>query len=444
MKLLWAVLLLASAPRLLAQDSIVVIDPDAPADTSDRAMPSELIRRLITIYNDPKTTRLWGDVDLPAESRLTATVAVYRGSVRIAGRLDGSLTVINGSVLLLPGGSVTGDVLVVGGRISVGEGATIGGARQELWDAAPVVRSPEGTLVVRERRRLPNLTAASRSFESGPLRATVLLGTEGTYNRVEGLPIVFGPGLQYRFNADVSARLDIRGILRSAADEDKLRDDFGYFARAELRINGSKGIGLGARAYSTVSPIEDQPLSRNEVGWSAFLFQRDQRDYFLRKGVGTYLYTYPRRSLRLELSVRYDKEQSVRANDPWSLFRNSDRWRPNPLVDDGHYITSGLSVEFDSRNDQDFTTSGWFVRTDFERSWSNDVAPVLLPVSVRSPIPTGGDFQFNTLKFDIRRYNRIGSNLRLNARVMGNGHAGGDPLPIQRRVSLGGSDLMPG
>ena len=31
----------------------------------------------------------------------------------------------------------------------------------------------------------------------------------------------------------------------------------------------------------------------------------------------------------------------MRATDPWSLLRNSDRWRRNPLIDDGHYFTTG-------------------------------------------------------------------------------------------------------
>lgn len=444
MRLWLAGMLLLAAPKLWAQDSVVVIDPDAVPDSAERAsMPDALVRRLLAIYNDPGTTRLWGDVDLPAQSRLTGTVAVYRGSVRIAGTLDGSLTVINGSLAVLSGGSVSGDVLVVGGRITLGEGATIGGSRQELWDAAPVVRSPEGSLVLRERRRFPNLTAASRSFQSGRLRTTILLGTEGTYNRVEGLPIVFGPMLQWQFNPDVSLRLDVRGILRTTSDGDKLREDFGYFARTELRL-GARGIGVGVRVYSTIGAIEDHPLSRDEVGWSAFLFQRDQHDYFLQKGIGGYLYGFPNRRLRLEASLRRDKEESVRANDPWSLFRNSDRWRPNPLIDDGHYVTAGLAIDFDSRNDREYPTSGWLIQTQLERSWSNDVAPVLLPTAVRPPIPTAGNYAFNRISFDVRRYNRLGANLRLNARLIGNGYAGGDPLPLQRRASLGGPDLMPG
>jgi hypothetical protein len=443
-RLMLGVMLLSWAPMLRAQDSVIVIDPDAAPDTADRqAMPDEMVRRLLNIYNDPATTRLWGDVDLPAGSRMSGTFAVYRGSVRLAGSLDGSLTIINGSLLMLPGSSISGDVLVVGGRITTSSGATIGGRQEEHWDAAPLVRSVEGILVQRERRRFPALPAARRSFQTGALRATVLLGTDGTYNRVEGVPIVFGPQLEYRFNNQFTGRLDVRGILRTAADDDQLREDFGYFARAELRINGPRGMGVGARTYSVVSAIEEQPLSRVEVGWSAFLFQRDQHDYFLQKGVTGYLFAFPTRQLRFEASLRYDKEESVRDNDPWSLFRNTDRWRPNPLIDDGKYTTAGISLELDTRNDHDVPSSGWWLRTLVERSWSNDVAPIALPVTIRTAIPTA-DYAFNRVTFDFRRYNRIAANLQVNARLSGSGYAGGDPLPIQRRVSLGGSDLMPG
>ena len=445
MKRFLLLLVMLIAPDLRAQDSVIVIDPDAAPDTADReTMPDALVRRLLGLYNAPGTTRFWGDVDVPENGRLSGTIAVYRGSVRLAGRLEGSLTIINGSLLMLPGSSVTGDVLVVGGRITTNGDAAIGGRREEHWDAAPVVRSAEGILIQRERRRFPALTTARRSFQTGSLRATILLGTDGTYNRVEGVPIVFGPQLEYRFNNQLTGRLDVRGILRTASDDDQLREDFGYFGRAELRINGSRGVGIGTRAYSLVSPIEEHPLSRDEVGWSAFLFQRDQRDYFLQKGITGYIYAYLSRQLRLEAALRHDKEESVRANDPWSLFRNSDRWRPNPLIDDGHYTTAGLTIELDTRNDDDLPTSGWWIRTVLERSWSNDVAPIALPASVRNAIPTAGDYAFNRATLDIRRYNRIAANLQMGTRLFASGYAGGDPLPIQRRVSLGGSDFLPG
>lgn len=439
--------LLVLAAPLRAQDTVIVIDPDAAtADSADRqGLPDELIQRLLAVYNDSTTTRFWGDVDLTRESRLTGTIAVYRGSVRLAGTLDGSLTVINGSLLLLPGAEITGNVLVVGGDLSVGEGTRIGGHQEVYWDAAPVVRSPSGELVRRERRGLPELTTAQRSFRSGPLRATLVLGTDGTYNRVEGLPIVFGPTLDLKLSRTLSTRFDARGILRTAGDNDLLREDFGYSGRLELRVGGSRGAGIGAQAYSIVNGIEHRPLVRSEVGWSAFLFQRDQWDYFLRKGLGGYVYGYPARALRLELGVRRDKESSVRANDPWSLFRNSDRWRPNPLIDDGHYVTATLSVELDTRNNSEIPASGWWIHAGVERNWGDeDVAPVSLPTTVRAPIPTDGHYTFDRLEIDLRRYNQLASNLRLAGRVLAAGWIGGDPLPIQRRVSLGGSDPMPG
>ena len=46
---------------------------------------------------------------------------------------------------------------------------------------------------------------------------------------------------------------------------------------------------------------------------------------------------------------------------------------------------------------------------------------------------------------DLRRYDRIGWNGQLSLRAVGAGIVGdNDPLPIQRRLSLGGPDPMPG
>ena len=64
-------LLLALAPALAAQDSVIVIDPDAPAaDSLERVgPPPEVVAELIEFYNDSSTTRVQGDVTFPAGSR---------------------------------------------------------------------------------------------------------------------------------------------------------------------------------------------------------------------------------------------------------------------------------------------------------------------------------------------------------------------------------------
>jgi hypothetical protein len=180
------------------------------------------------------------------------------------------------------------------------------------------------------------------------------------------------------------------------------------------------------------------------VGWSAFLLQRDYRDYFDRRGYGGLAWVQVTRPLRLELSRRRDDERTVRATDPWSLFRNSDRWRRNPPIDDGHYITTGIRLDLDTRNERYLPSTGWLIQARFEHSSSGDVAPVLLPRVVRPDLPLGRRYAFDRLFFDVRRYSRITPSLRVNARLRADGWVDGDRFPVQRRVSLGGPDLMPG
>jgi hypothetical protein len=305
-----------------------------------------------------------------------------------------------------------------------------------------VLRTPAGTLVLRERRRgLGELAQARTSFQTGRVRTTLLLATGGTYNRIEGLPILFGPSFELRPTRRTLARLDVRGMLRTAGEGSRLSSDFGYGVRAELRFPGG---GLAGRVYSEVAPFEDQPLSGSENGWSAFLLQRDYRDWFERRGGGGAAWVQPTRALRFELSLRRDGEYSLRATDPWSLLRNSDRWRRNPLSDDGHYFTTGLQLDLDTRNDRDLPSTGWLLRARYEHSTSDDVAPVTLPETVRPPIPAGGGYGFDRLTLDLRRYSRLTPGLRVNTRLRADGWIGGDRLPIQRRVSLGGPDLLPG
>ena len=445
-RVLGLLLVLAACPAVAAaQDSVIVINPDAPgADSGLTGLPPEILQELLDRWNDSATVRLAGGLNLPAGARLSGSIASYRGTLRIGGEIEGSLTVINGDLVLLPGARVTGDILVAGGRLSTAETAVHEGEARVFWDAAPVTRQSDGTLVVRERRRpIGSLATAERTFQAGRIATTLRLTTTQTYNRIEGLGIVFGPAFEWRPNPGLAASLDLRGILRTAPDNSPFRRDLGWIIRTDWRFEGSRGWGLGARTYSVISGIEEHTLPRDEIGWNAFLFQRDNRDYFSSEGVGGSGYVYLSSRLRLDGTLRYEKQGSVRANDPWSLFRDSDRWRPNPLVDDGHYTILGLSAAYDSRNATSDPSSGWWLRGSVEHASSDDVAPVALPRAVRSALPTS-DYAFNRFTLELRRYNRISPEVQLNARLWAGGWLSGDPLPIQRRVSLGGTDLLPG
>src|SRR5207247_1989881 len=136
-------------------------------------------------------------------------------------------------------------------------------------------------------------------------------------------------------------------------------------------------------------------------------------------------------------------QSTVRARDPWTVFRNDQAWRPNPPIDDGHYTTLAGTVTFDTRNDRLDPTAGWFLRARFENSRSEDVTPQTgVPAAVRGPIPTDGSYAFSRLFVDFRRYTRVSPSGRVNLRVFAGGWIGGDPLPLQQRLSIGGSDPL--
>src|SRR5262249_39577119 len=185
---------LLASPLLAPDTTVVEIRPTKAANDTTPGAAADVIQRVIAIYNDPGTTRLSGSFTLPVGARLVARVAIFRGTLRVNGTLQGPVTVINGDLIIGTSGTVDGDVVVVGGRIDQRPGGIHLGWEETYDGLAPVFRQPSGLLAIRSRGpQLGNLASASKSFQTGRVTTTLSLGTGRTYNRVEGLPILFGP-----------------------------------------------------------------------------------------------------------------------------------------------------------------------------------------------------------------------------------------------------------
>lgn len=446
-----AILALTVAPlrAAVAQDSVIVIDPDAPAaPVAQRpGLPQEVLQRALAFFNDSATTRLEGGVTLPAGARLAGAVGVWSGPLRVGGTIEGPVLVVNGDLEIISGGTIQGEILVVGGRVLGDTAGALLGRVEAYPDAAALIRLADGSLAVRDRRRpLLDFGGAQRSFQVGKVLTTLFLSTGGTYDRVEGLPITLGPRFVYRPAPDRTLSLDLLGVIRTAGDPTELGEEVGYDAHFDLSDGSNRhhGWGIGARGSQLIRAIEDQPLSRSEIGWSTLLLHRDYRDYFLNEGVALYGFYWAGSSLRIDGGWRTERQRSVPANDPWTVFRSDEDWRPNPLIDDGRFKTTHLGLTYDTRNEGELANSGMLVRLHWERSASEDVAPVDLPITVRGSIPTDGSYAFSRIWLDARAYNRLTPSMRLNLRLAGGGWFGGDPLPLQQRLSLGGPGVMPG
>lgn len=437
-------LLLGAALPAAAQDTAIVIHPDSGVRLAGRVLPRIVAEEAVRLYNAATTTRLVGRSVLPGSNAWRGDVAVRNGPALIAGRVEGTLLVINGDAVLQAGAEITGSLVVLGGIATVPDDARVLGEIRQYREPLPYRIVGEGIeYTPNARSRFPTL-GVQRPRATSDSRSSVTIATGGTFNRVEGLPIVFGPLFDWRVGAQSRVRVDALGVLRSAGDLSDSRSDLGYLVRAEARFGEARGVGAGVRAYDVVAPVEDWGLRPQEVGWEAFLFHRDYRDYYLSKGIAGYVFAQ-QRPLTLGFELRRDWQTSVAARDPWTVFRSDQPWRPNPPVDDGHYVTVGLSATLDSRNDVDNPTSGWYVRGLVASSRSRDVAPqVGIPATVRDPIPMDGSYRFERFQVDARRYTRVSPAGRVNLRLFAAGHLGGDPLPLQHRVSLGGPDPMAG
>jgi hypothetical protein len=446
MRTILPVVLALLLPALAAaQDTAIVINPESTtAAQGPREIPQNVALAAVRFFNAATTTRLVGRSELPPGNAWIGDVAVRNGSVSLAGRIDGSLLVINGDAMLDSMAHVTGNVTVLGGAIRRAPGAVVGGESHEYPEL--LAYRAEGdriALAANPRRRIPFL-GARRTWAGIESRSSLTLATGGTFNRVEGLPIVFGPEFGWRVREGVGVRLDALGVLRSVGSLAGQPGNLGYIVNGELRSGTTRGVGVAVRAASVVAPVESWGLGAAEVGWAAFLFQRDYRDYYFARGVHGRVFAQPAQPLTLSLDLGYDWQTSVASRDPWTVLRNKDPWRPNPPIDAGHYTTLTSRIIFDSRNDHDQPTTGWLIDAHLSHSWAPDVSPAALPVAVRPGIPTDGSYAFSRLFLDVRRYTRVSPSGRVNLRVVTGGWLGGDPLPLQQRLSVGGSAPLPG
>ncbi|AHG90133.1 hypothetical protein J421_2596 [Gemmatirosa kalamazoonensis] len=443
LRLLLAVLL--AAPALRAQ----VSERDEPS------LPRDVARAVVELYNAPTTTRVVGPLTVDSGRTITGDVASLGGPVTVAGHITGRLLAINADVTFQRGARVDGDVTVVGGIVDGRGQAFIGGElqihRQVLYfhrDGERIVaETPEEEGTMRWWRWLSG--GARRNY------AGLTVTSAHTYNRVEGLPIMVGPTLVHS-SGPLRARIDAFVIYRTSGGFDGAKDSasVGHLVKTELAFGRSRGIRVGARLYDEIAPVESWQLGDGEVGLATFFLHRDFRDYYGRHGGTAYASLHAGDDRTLTLSLGDQRWASRAARDPWTLFRNTASWRPNPQLDDARMHVANATVHIDTRNDEATPWAGWYLDADYEHGVGDvttfgpvaaDVSPVFSPV----PLPGARDAKPGRHRYargflDARRYNRLSPDVQLNARLVLGGWLAGDPLPLERRLSVSGPGALPG
>ncbi len=435
-----ALLVVANVPTGAAAQS----RPRANSDRTQRLgnLPREIAVEAAAVWNARATRRVRGDFTLAANDTVLGDVAVLSGRVELAGTVTGQVMAINSSVLLLPSGRVRGGLTVIGGRLEAPDRPAVDGDIR-VWAArlryAQAGDSLAGdSLVADVESEFAARWSRWRRNADDDTHAELFVTTAHAYNRVEGLPIYFGPRFR-AVNGNTRFNGQLYGIFRTGDGLRWERENLGHRAMLEVQQGTRAGIRVGGRLFDDVDAVEQWQLTDNEIGLSTFLFTRDYRDYWLRHGAAGYVSLFHGHGTELRAEYGEERWSSRRARDVWSIFNNDDVWRANPAADEGVMRIASLTGRLDTRNDPQVPRSGWLLSAQLERGTGT-----LTQALPTRPNPSTAPVAYTRGLLDLRRYNRLAPGAQLNLRAVLGGWLDGDALPAQRRLSVSGIDALPG
>lgn len=273
-----------------------------------------------------------------------------------------------------------------------------------------------------------------------PDRGGLTLTSGKTYNRVEGLPILFGPTWKGRVGP-AALSIAALGIIRSAQNFHWDSENVGHRLTFDMRLGRHEGFSLGGESFDVVSKVEPWQLTEPDGGLAAFFLKRDYFDWFGRHGGRVHASAF-RGDASLTLGYSDERWSSRRKREVYTLFRGDDSWRENPVINDGRAHVVDLTLSVDTRNNRLDPLAGWFLVAQYEHGSGAFATDGTMLEANRTD--GRADLDYGRAFVDARRYNRISPKRQLNARVVLGGWLHGDPLPYQRRFSVGGIGTLPG
>ncbi len=419
MRALRLLLLLLAASPAAAQD----------LDLYHAGVPASIEDHLQRIAGDGSTYRYESSTTILAGRTITGNVVITSGTLTVEGTVRGEIVAVDADVVFRSGAVVEGDITVVRGFVTGEDVAELHGSvtvydgDPSLWDRAAWTHDDD-----------EDWDRYGRDEDWGHARFDVRV--EGNYNRVEGLPVAFGPDI--RTGGSMPTRLEALAIWRTDAGPLTNSRPMGYSVRLEQFL-GSRALRVGGRLLSVTTPIETWSVTDLEASLAAGLFHEDQRDYFEREGWSAYARFAPRRS-PVDLTVEYREEDhaSLAPRDPWTLFNGDRGWREQPLVGEGRIRSIGGVAEFDATRGREFARRGWYLRADVRHALDANLV-----------VPAAGEelafaSDFTTALVDLRRYQRAGRSGILALRAIAGGGIDEAPLPPQFQHALGGAGSLPG
>ena len=413
----------------------------AQAGDTSRALAWDVAGEAAYRFNLPAALRSQGKTAVDSGRVVDGSVAVRDGTLTIAGTVHGNVTVINGNAVLLASAHVDSDVFVVGGILRRDPAAAIGGKVSEYQ--MPLTYRLQGDQIIATHDTTSSdvgwFTRWRAEYDSARTKFAL---RAGTYDRVEGLPVMLG--LALRRNPSIGQiELTALGIYRSVNSFAWTSANLGYDVTAELKRGKDRGMAYGVRFQDVVAPAEDWQVSNAEVFLYSFGVRDDMRDYYNSQGGSAWARWFAGSS---SLQLRYAQSwwATRDAQNPISILNSDQTWRANPALDAGLLRSVDLEYRYDTRTDPKDPWTGWLIDANAEVGWTDALTQGATSPGVRDSTAIPEALTYGRGWLDARRYNRVSPQGHLNFRLVFGTQLGGSPLPLESRFSMGGPGSLPG
>jgi hypothetical protein len=383
----------------------------------DRAVREAAERRYLKRRAENHIRRERGDYNVFAGETLDGHLVVTRGTVTVAGKINGSLIVIYGDALIDSTGEVLGDVVSIGGHIDRRPNSRIFGDMVETSARYWHDKEDDWRRDRREKAREDRWQQDRyrwREIWENDFEAKI------HYNRVDGL--FLGGELPRTYSWRYPVNLDVFGFGGYAIRAKRWQ----YQAGAEFYIGRAFRFIVGGETHDFTDTQDQWIIPELENSLAAALINEDFRDYYRRDGFSLYLSQNLGWPLKLTAAYRNDQHFDLKNKTDWSLFVNQKKFRANPAILPRKMISYAGQISLDTRDYKDHPRRGWLISLEGETSKPEFDSEV----------------DFDRLLVDVRRYQPIAYGKNVDVRLRA-GSARGF-LPEHYLFDLGGISTLRG
>ncbi len=363
-----------------------------------------------------------GDYEIAADDIEERDVYVRDGSLIVRGVLRGNAYVQRGTIVVKHGGRITGNAHAVGGSVIREQNGVVEGEIRES-------SSDRDGFLKRHFSRKKATSFAPRWLHENLYSDNFVF----RYNRVEG--VYLGIAADKKFYWDGRRIISGFGSLGYGFATHRWRGQLGLDRQFAF---GSSLVEAGGEGHNLTDTKDDWIITQGENTAAAFFHREDYRDYYQRAGFSAHTAWYtktPALTTMINAEYRYDEYTSLSKNTNWSLFRNKNGFRQNPMVNEGTMRSIVLSGGLSTVEHKRRSTTGWnaFANIEFGRHKWDDV--------MIAQWPSQGDINFTRTVVDVRRYQPLSKYDNLNMRVRFGAYKG--YYLEQKGFELGGVNTLP-